>query len=273
MNTNLNRVLITLMLFFSGSTFAVTTILDFNDVQENPKNNWASVPNTTIIYRAQSPYTTTTSIGGSGNTAIVAPLINGFNSGDHLHTGASEEGGASDIEFYTHTDTGGIYFNVVDQPTEEHTLQAFAFKSLDIISHDFDDSVLTETSPSYTSYTIKGYKGGLNGMESGGQKTEGAFSYVGGQEVASVVLTKDTPLGVFDFLAADSGFGDVDHVEMYFTDYYRTTTVAVVLDFRFDDVAISDPITAVPVPAAVWLFGTGLIGLTSLRKRKVTAIS
>jgi hypothetical protein len=41
-----------------------------------------------------------------------------------------------------------------------------------------------------------------------------------------------------------------------------------VADFTIDNVSISADVSAVPVPAAVWLFGSGLLGLVGVARRK-----
>jgi len=42
-------------------------------------------------------------------------------------------------------------------------------------------------------------------------------------------------------------------------------------DYYFDNVVINADIAAVPVPAAVWLFGSGLLGLVGVARRKKAA--
>jgi hypothetical protein len=43
------------------------------------------------------------------------------------------------------------------------------------------------------------------------------------------------------------------------------------VDAFFDNITISTDVAAVPVPAAVWLFGSGLLGLIGVARRKKTA--
>ena len=42
-------------------------------------------------------------------------------------------------------------------------------------------------------------------------------------------------------------------------------------DYSFDNISITADVAAVPVPAAVWLFGSGLIGLVGIARRKKVA--
>ena len=43
------------------------------------------------------------------------------------------------------------------------------------------------------------------------------------------------------------------------------------VDVQFDNITISTDVSAVPVPAAVWLFGSGLVGLVGVARRKKAA--
>ena len=44
-----------------------------------------------------------------------------------------------------------------------------------------------------------------------------------------------------------------------------------VSDVYFDNVSVTADVSAVPVPAAAWLFGSGLLGLVGVARRKATA--
>ena len=42
-------------------------------------------------------------------------------------------------------------------------------------------------------------------------------------------------------------------------------------DYYFDNISVTADVNAVPVPAAAWLFGSGLLGLVGVARRKITA--
>ncbi|MFV9616679.1 MAG: VPLPA-CTERM sorting domain-containing protein [Gammaproteobacteria bacterium] len=47
-------------------------------------------------------------------------------------------------------------------------------------------------------------------------------------------------------------------------------TATCTADYYFDNVSVTADVNAVPVPAAAWLFGSGLIGLVGMARRKKT---
>jgi len=84
----------------------------------------------------------------------------------------------------------------------------------------------------------------------------------------------DAGMGVFDYLV----FGTTDINCPWFDFCTTTESVWIKLDTggfstalkRFDDTGFA--VTTIPIPAAVWLFGSGILGLASIarRKRKIT---
>lgn len=82
-----------------------------------------------------------------------------------------------------------------------------------------------------------------------------------GSEIISQTLTTDGIFGSgndFETFFFDSAFSGVDYV--YIADVSGTMNV----NFAFDNINVS----AVPVPAAVWLFISGLIGLVGVSRSK-----
>jgi len=64
-------------------------------------------------------------------------------------------------------------------------------------------------------------------------------------------------------LGPDAGGG----VSLFFQTNTGANTFAA-MDFYVDNVSITTDVSAVPVPAAAWLFGSGLLGLVGVARRK-----
>ena len=73
---------------------------------------------------------------------------------------------------------------------------------------------------------------------------------------SSFAFVTDQPNGMF----FDSYFDVFDAQDQYGAQINGT--------WNFDSLAVTPALTPVPVPAAFWLFGTGLIGLAGFAKRK-----
>ncbi|MEA2079375.1 MAG: VPLPA-CTERM sorting domain-containing protein, partial [Pseudomonadota bacterium] len=95
----------------------------------------------------------------------------------------------------------------------------------------------------------------------------------GGDAQASDQLSNDAPETVFGFrtkadadlinffIKTGGGNSPVDG-RFYIDDIYLEDT---------DDINLNNPVSAVPIPAAVWLFGSGLLGLIGIARRKKAA--
>ena len=88
-------------------------------------------------------------------------------------------------------------------------------------------------------------------------------------------LNTDSPASVLEF--AQDGSADnfivglsVDGGNTWFADIGNTTTTAnsVLLTFATDVSTLQVDVRVVPVPAAVWLFGSGLLGLVGVARRR-----
>jgi hypothetical protein len=73
----------------------------------------------------------------------------------------------------------------------------------------------------------------------------------------------------FTLAAAPSGF-TVDAYTLQFAAVCGASQTCDA-DYYFDNVVITADIAAVPVPAAVWLFGSGLVGLVGVARKKKAA--
>ncbi len=77
----------------------------------------------------------------------------------------------------------------------------------------------------------------------------------------SVLLHTDNnnqTYNLLNVLAADARFGNVEKVVVYEDENFILDAISVT----------AAPVSAVPVPAAAWLFGSGLLGLLGVAKRR-----
>jgi len=236
--------------------------LDLQDYHLSGINNqWFNTGDLNNLFHGLSPYTKS-STDGTGSITL-SPIVNVADAG-HIHVSGALSSDTPTLP-YIHGDVGGIFI------AGSNSLSTFSLHSMDILATAFRSNADVHQN---ATVTVRGYLGGTNGMMTGSAESDMTMIYKGGSQVASAIITENDAFQAFDFLNSDTGFGEVDYVELFFTDFYRYKPVDsgdTALLLEFDNIlvgtAISTP-AAVPVPAAAWLFGTGLIGLTSLRKRK-----
>ena len=249
---------------------SATTIIDLQDVPAGTTlidNKWQDLsvilgPAFKVVHPS-SPYSKGTSDGLGSIT--MSPIVD-FNDNSHIHVGGGDGNPSTPTVPFIHGDVGGVFFDGVGSH------DVFSFQSMKVNHAELQSNLPS----SNATITVRGYLGGVNGMIDGIVESNGTtMKYKGGIQVAEATLLNGGT-GVFNFLAADAGFGEVDYVEFFFTDFYRLKPSSLGdtdLDFEFDNVVVGESISAVPVPAAVWLFGTGIIGLVSLGKRKQAALA
>jgi len=273
-------------LFIASSSFAsiatATTTIDLQDVEAGTtginniwQRNTVTIPNVgtfpNVLQHVTNPYSKTSSDGTGAVT--LSPIID-FNDDAHIHISGGDGDPSTATTPFIHGDVGGVFI------AGSGIYDTFSFQSMDVLH-----SVLKSTDPEIAhqnaTLTVRGFLGGTNNMLTGTTEIDDPTTpgidesihllYKGGEQVATAIINDDFE-GTFNFLATDAGFGEVDYVEFFFTDFYRFKPSSLGndgLDFAFDNIVIGEAgVSAVPVPAAAWLFGTGLVGLVSLGKRK-----
>jgi len=226
------------------------------------------------IVQTATPYSTS-SANGTGSITL-SPIVD-FDDNSHIHVNGGDGNAATPTTPFIHGDVGGVFID------GSGSLDTFSFQSMDILHSVLQSDTLGHAN---ATITVKGFLGGTNNMLTGITEIDNPSTpdidegkhllYKGGEQVAQATLLNGVT-GTFDFLAADSGFGEVDYVEFFFTNFERMKPSSMgdgALDFEFDNIVVGEAVvSAVPVPAAAWLFGTGLVGLLSLGKRKQKAVT
>ncbi|WP_434130544.1 VPLPA-CTERM sorting domain-containing protein [Methylocaldum gracile subsp. desertum] len=89
-----------------------------------------------------------------------------------------------------------------------------------------------------------------------------------GTNYPTVVAYQTVANGFNGTLTLDEAFENIDAFWIHYKGYPIVPEDGKRFDLRIDNITLSAPVSAVPIPAAVWLFGTGLMGLVSLGRRK-----
>lgn len=165
----------------------------------------------------------------------------------HLH----RVGASTNWKLGYHADSTGIYGRAQDG-------SAFS-----LVSMQFDASI-TDENPDQEAgdyWEILGYSSALNpGLDTAADS---------GSWVARQIVTN----GFNGLLTLDSAFKNISAFWIHYHGYQATPLDGKQFGMVLDDIKVNAPVKTVPVPAAVWLFGSGLLGLLSMRGRKTSAIS
>lgn len=275
----------------SGAASAITGAVTVT-FGENGAASAAPAANTGVVNLAALPSSTSIpfppfSVPGyySENGMVVGvvndPLATEIGDTPHWHgEAASSEVGGSVITAAlgdpnammasVHNDDNGLYIRAVDS-------SAFSFNSM------YFDSAISAANPNTNGvWDIYGYSTAANPNLLSGAiganylPTDPQSGNPSGQVVAFQQVTN----GFDGLLSLSSAFNNVSSVWIHYdgvTDdprYYGLVTGTTPLyQFEVTDLSFSAAVTAVPVPAAVWLFASGLAGLLSFGKRKHRLVS
>jgi len=269
----MNKNFISAAILIAASTFTAqaiaTTTIDLQDYSgtliDNKWQDFSPIfgPGFEKVH-SSTPYTINTS--DNKGTLTLSPIVN-FGDNSHIHVNGGDGNPSTPTTPFIHGDVDGVFID----GSGSH--ERFSLQSMDVLN-----AVLQSDGVSHpnATVTVRGFLGGINNMMTGTTEADGVtMLYAGGNKVAETTIANDFT-GPVNFLALDANFSEVDYVEFFFTDFYRIKAAPLgdtVLEFDFDNIVVGDvistpPPATVPVPAAVWLFGTGLIGLTSLNNRK-----
>jgi len=163
---------------------------------------------------------------------------------------------SNDFKIQYHQDSAGIYLRKADA-------SAFSLDSLEISflqgANDFGNGL-----EAHHIFQIEGFSEAYN------TDIVGAAQGSGANNIGMQTITQAN-VGVGN-LTLDSFFSNVNAVWIHFDGSTNTPSGSENFDLRINNAVISE-VSAVPVPAAAYLFGTGLIGLVSMGRKKAAQLT
>ena len=165
----------------------------------------------------------------------------------HVHRGSGSN--LADRTLQHHADSGGIYIRAQKG-------EAFSLDSMKFLAPITDANPYSGTNENWE---ILGFSQAVNPNLDQGDGTNYA-TRVAYQQIANGFN------GTLNLSAINDDFKNVNAVWIHYQGYPKTATDGKEYDLKIDDIAISPVV--VPVPAAVWLFGSGLLGMLSFGRRK-----
>lgn len=204
------------------------------------------------------------------NGVVVGGVKEPLDSGSHYH----RQGTTADREAQYHPDSAGVYVRLGD-------LSKFSLQSI------YLDVTNGATGGNFVLY---GFANATNpGMLSTNGAVNGNGSFIPSDPEGSLV----TPIATYEFAndgafaqnitlaqltSVDADWSNIGAFWLTFKGFNHSPTTNYDQgsypdwDLRIDDIvlgaAVVPPVPQVPVPGAVWLFGTGLMGLLASRKKR-----
>ena len=248
----------------------------------------AAIYNITFSYQEMSGYTASKPLDPSGE----------LDPGDAINltdTGGDPALGIASTPVYgvgtLDTDTGEIYLGPIDYEVMvrqgsigyvgwSQTLNgSFSGTSFTMTSATVNGGALIcedETSNSCLSggTTMPGDAPGALENPQSVQVTPPPNPFVPGTTTVTPLTIEFTSLGTGGMAIGGAGFADASNPDNYLDDglangqgYYWQGTSAPGIE-RLINIEIGSEVSAVPVPAAAWLFGSGLLGLASVARKR-----
>ena len=188
----------------------------------------------------------------------------------HLHRGGTTTGTDQNTSLMYHSDSSGVYVRALDSTA--FSLTSMDFKApIDAVNPvyganpTFDaDGIITPDGTGVLGaneyWEILGYASALNpGLDSAAN----SGSWIAKQTVAN---------GFSGPLTLSSAFNNISAFWIHYHGYQQSPKDGYAFAVELDNIKVNAAVSAVPVPAAVWLFGSGLMGLLYSAKRKAGSL-
>lgn len=189
--------------------------------------------------------------------------------GVHIHRAGTV--GAFQLEYAS--DSSGIYFRAKDST-------AFSLKSMEFRAPINGNNLVYGSNPTLDA----------NGILTPTVGIEQTTAYLGpneyweilgfntainpnldtgdGTNYANRVAYKTVSNGFDGNLLLDATFNNVDAIWIHYHGYTQFPIDGIAFTMLLDNVVLDAPVTAVPIPAAVWLFGSAMTGLVAFSRKK-----
>jgi hypothetical protein len=188
----------------------------------------------------------------------------------HLHRAGTTVGATQDTTLKYHSDSSGVYVRALDSTSFSLTSMGFSapISAENPIyganpTPDADGIIQpdgTGVLGANEYWEILGYSSALNpGLDT---------SVNGGSWVAKQTVAN----GFNGTVTLSSAFNNISAFWIHYHGYQQSPKDGIAFALELDNVKVNAAVAAVPVPAAVWLFGSGLMGLLYSAKRKAGSL-
>ncbi len=214
---------------------ANAAVMTFENLNSAAITGWADLGDNQVIFGNAGGCNVGSCYAEDG--LVIGPKWDDSNFNAHIHRHQPGLSGSTKAMSY-HGDSAGWFLKTADG-------SAFNLDSLDLSAPQSSENTFT---------------GGLVFNAYTGTGTDNSIgTFKGSQTIANFTdgnITLDSTI-----------FGDINGVWVHYETYMETPTDGAAFDAAFDNITTS-AVSAVPIPAAVYLFGTGLLGLMSFGKKK-----
>ena len=188
------------------------------------------------------------------NGMVVSTIDDPTGPAAHLHQGGS----TVDREVAYHNDSGGVYIRALDST-------AFSLDSIELnspLSGENPYAIGPDHTPAQDFYEILGFSDAVNpGLANGD-----------GTNYANRVAYQTFENGLSGTVTLNDNFRNVSSVWIHYFGVPNVASAAFPFKVQVDNIAVSAAqVSNVPVPTAVWMFGTGLIGMLSFGRKRISA--
>ncbi|MBD9363185.1 VPLPA-CTERM sorting domain-containing protein [Methylomonas fluvii] len=190
------------------------------------------------------------------NGLVVGTLSEAINTGGHLHALNS----VTDSEVSYHADAPGVYIRALDSTAFSlHSIQFKAPYAAEGNPYAGGTPIPESFDPAIHFYEIIGFSSALNPELTNGD----------GTHYSNRVAYQTIENGFSGTLALNQDFANVAAVWIHFHGAQSVEDIIEIgaeFKVQIDDIAVDAP-TAVPLPAASWILGSGLLGLISIARK------